>query len=83
VRESIALAFGLALNNLGAGIGSGISELNSIVTTAAVVVLSLLSISGGYSLGLRFATRMPGVWAGILSGGLLAFTGVYEYFVLP
>lgn len=83
VRESIALAFGLALNNLGAGIGGGISELNGFVTTMAVVVFSLMSISGGYFLGFRFSTRMPGVWAGILSGGLLAFTGVYEYFVLP
>lgn len=83
VRESIALAFGLALNNLGAGIGGGISGLSGVTTTAAVVILSLMSISGGYILGVRFSTRMPGVWAGILSGGLLAITGVYEYFVLP
>jgi|GEM_PF-5522023 len=83
VQESIALAFGLTLNNLGSGLGGGISNLNVAITTFLVFTLSLLAISGGYFLGDRFTTKISGLWAGILSASLVIITGVYEYFVMP
>ncbi|OKH52688.1 hypothetical protein NIES2101_13695 [Calothrix sp. HK-06] len=83
VRESIALAFGLTLNNLGSGIGGGISNLNVWVTSLLVLVLSILGISMGYFLGNRFTGRISGYWSGILSGALVIIIGVYEYFVVP
>jgi putative Mn2+ efflux pump MntP len=83
VRESIALAFGLTLNNLSSGVGGGISHLNPLITTSFVFTLSLLGMSGGYLLGDRFTTRISGFWAGIISGSLVIIIGVYEYFVVP
>jgi putative Mn2+ efflux pump MntP len=83
VQESIALAFGLTLNNLGSGLGGGISNLNVAFTTFLVFTLSFLGISGGYFLGDRFGTKISGFWAGILSASLIIITGVYEYFVMP
>lgn len=83
VQESIALAFGLTLNNLGSGLGGGISNLNVVITTFLVFSLSLLGISGGYFLGERFTTKISGLWAGILSTSLVIITGVYEYFLMP
>jgi putative sporulation protein YtaF len=82
VQESIALAFGLTLNNLGSGLGGGISNLNVATTTFLVFILSLLGISGGYFLGDRFTTKISGLRAGILSASLVIITGVYEYFVI-
>jgi putative Mn2+ efflux pump MntP len=83
VRESIALAFGLTLNNLSSGIGGGISDLNAGITAFLVLTLSLSGMSGGYFLGSSFTTRISGFWAGIISGSLVVAIGVYEYFVVP
>ncbi|BAZ11693.1 manganese efflux pump MntP [Calothrix sp. NIES-4071] len=83
VRESIALAFGLTLNNLGSGIGGGISNLNVWLTALLVFGLSVGGVSGGYFLGKRFTTKTSGFWAGIISGVLMIITGVYEYFIYP
>ncbi|BAZ70646.1 MAG: manganese efflux pump [Pelatocladus maniniholoensis HA4357-MV3] len=82
VRESIALAFGLTFNNLGSGIGAGISEVNLIVMTLVTFIFSVLAITGGYVLGDRFTTRLSGFWAGTISGFLMIATGIYEYFVV-
>ncbi|MCP6760287.1 MAG: manganese efflux pump [Fischerella sp. CENA71] len=82
VRESIALAFGLTFNNLGSGIGAGISEVNLMVITVLTFIFSVLAIMGGYVLGDRFTTRLPGLWAGTISGFLIIATGIYEYFVI-
>jgi putative Mn2+ efflux pump MntP len=82
VRESIALAFGLTFNNLGSGIGAGISDVNLMVMTLLTFIFSVLAIMGGYVLGDRFTTRLPGLWAGTISGFLMIATGIYEYFVV-
>lgn len=82
VRESIALAFGLTFNNLGSGIGAGISNVNLMVMTLVTFIFSVLAIMGGYVLGDRFTTRLPGLWAGTVSGLLMIAIGIYEYFVI-
>jgi putative Mn2+ efflux pump MntP len=81
VKEAIALAFGLTINNLGSGVGAGISGLNIAFTAALTFIFSVASVIGGYFLGDRLSTRMTGIWAGILSGLMVVGVGIYEYFI--
>ncbi len=81
VKESIAIAFGLTINNLGSGVGAGISGLNIAVTTILTFGCSILAIVVGYFLGDRLTAKMTGISAGVLSGLLMVILGVYEYFV--
>lgn len=81
VKEAIALAFGLTINNLGTGVGAGISGLNIAFTTILTFVFSILGVTSGYFLGERFTTKMTGVSAGVLSGAMIIALGVYEYFI--
>jgi putative Mn2+ efflux pump MntP len=82
VKESIALAFGLTINNLGSGVGAGISGLSIVLTAVLTFAFSLLAIIGGYFMGDRLTAKMTGIWTGILSGLLVIGLGIYEYFVL-
>ncbi len=81
VKEAIALSFGLTINNLGTGVGAGISGLNIAYTTILTFVFSILGVTSGYFLGERFTTKMTGVSAGVLSGAMIIGLGVYEYFI--
>lgn len=81
VKESIALAFGLTINNLGTGVGAGMSNLNIPFTAILTFLMSVLAISLGYLLGDRFTTKMTGISAGVVSGLMIIGLGVYEYFV--
>lgn len=81
VKEAIALAFGLTINNLGSGVGAGISGLSIALTAALTFIFSVASVIGGYFLGDRLSTRMTGIWAGIISGLMVVGVGIYEYFI--
>lgn len=81
VKESIALALGLTINNLVIGVGAGICGFQVALTSFLSFILSLFAITGGYFLGDRFKIKMSGIWTGILSGCLLIGLGVYEYFI--
>ena len=81
VKEAIALAFGLTINNLGTGVAAGISGLNIAFTTILTFAFSILGVVSGYFLGDRFTTKMTGVSAGVLSGVIIIALGVYEYFI--
>jgi putative Mn2+ efflux pump MntP len=81
IKESIALAFGLTINNLGGGVGAGISGLNIAFTAVLTLIFSILSIVVGYVMGARITTKMTSVWTGILSGLLIVGLGIYEYFI--
>jgi putative Mn2+ efflux pump MntP len=81
IRESIALAFGLTFNNLGSGMGAGISEVNLGAMTLFTFGFSVMAIMMGYILGDRFTARLPGLWAGTISGSLMITIGIYEYFI--
>lgn len=82
-KESIVLAFALTLNNLGSGIGAGISGLDIRITTLLTFIFSLLSIVVGYLLGARFSTKLSGRVTGLASGVLLIGLGIYEAFNTP
>lgn len=81
VKEYIALALGLTINNLLSGVGAGISGFHAAITSFFSFVFSLLAITGGYTLGDRFKIRMSRRWTGILSGCLLISLDIYEYFI--
>ncbi len=80
IRESVTLALALTVNNLSVGVGGGISKLNIPVTTSLTFIFSILAISGGYSVGEKFAAKISGKWAGIVSGLCIICIGFYEYF---
>ena len=80
VREAIALALGLTINNLGSGVGGGISGLNIPFTTSLTFFLAIAAVLVGYFLGEKFAARMAGIWPEIVSGVLIILIAVYEYF---
>lgn len=82
INESITLAFGLSVNNLAFGMGGGICGYSPSVTTELVFLLSFSGLALGYLLGHRFAVKMTGLWAGLLSAVLVILTGIYEFFVL-
>ena len=82
VKESISLAFGLTINNLGGGVGAGISGLNIVMTSILTLTVSVLAIGVGYFMGHRLAANMTSIWTGILSGSLIVALGIYEYFVM-
>ena len=79
-KQALPLAFSLTINNIGGGIGAGISGLNATLTTLITFGLALLAMSIGSSLGKKFARQMTEFWAGILSASLIILLGIYEYF---
>jgi len=79
VKESIALALSLTLNNLSIGIGAGIAGFNVAATSLLSFILSALALVGGYLLGKHFPAKISVSWAGIVSGCLLIGLGIYEY----
>ncbi len=81
VKEAIALAFGLTINNLGSGIGAGISGLSIAFTAALTFIFSVASVISGYFLGDRLSARMTGIWTGVVSGLMVIGVGIYEYFI--
>ena len=80
MKDSIPLAFSLTINNIGGGIGAGISGLNVTLTTGLTFVLAILALICGSALGDKFAKRMTDFWAGFSSATLIILIGIYEYF---
>ncbi len=80
MKDSIPLAFSLTINNIGGGIGAGISGLNATITTGSTFVLAILALICGSALGEKFAKRMTTFWAGFSSSSLIILIGIYEYF---
>lgn len=81
IEESIALAFGLSLNNLGSGIGGGISGFDVSTTTFLSLMFSILAVTGGYILGKHYRVKISALLTGMISGFLIIGLGIYEHFV--
>ncbi|AEF16908.1 sporulation protein YtaF [Thermoanaerobacterium xylanolyticum LX-11] len=81
MKESIILAFGLTINNLGLGIGASITGLNIYFTTLLTIIFSLLSILLGFMLGNTYLAKIFGNYAPLVSGILIVFLGIYEIFI--
>lgn len=78
LKESVLLGIALAVNCLGTGFGAGLSGVNTLLLTSAVVVFSLITISFGAFIGKRYAAKLLGDKATIISGLLLLAVGVYQ-----
>jgi len=81
IKESIVLSLGLTINNLGGGVGAGISGLNIYFTAVLTFIFSILAILCGDILGTRYTAKMSVLSAGIISGCLMICLGIYEYFI--
>ncbi len=78
LKESILLGIALAVNCLGTGFGAGMTGVNIVVLTTAVIIFSLTTISLGAVIGRRWAAKFLGDQATIISGLLLAAVGIYQ-----
>ncbi len=77
LREAIALALGLTINNIPNGVGAGMVGVSALIMTPAVFVCSIVTIWIGISCG-HLGFRRLGNSAGLLSGLLLILIGIYE-----
>lgn len=77
-KESVLLAAVLSLNNLGMGIGAGITGLNIYLTAAFSFILSIVFLSTGCILGKRFMLKAFGKYASAAGAALIILLGVYE-----
>lgn len=77
LKESVALALGLTINNIPNGIGAGMLGLNLPIMTSAVFFTSIITIWVGTSTG-HLGFRRLGNSAGLISGLMLILIGVYE-----
>ncbi len=80
MKEGFLLGLALTLNNLTNGIGAGLLGISPTLTTAFVVIFSIITIWFGLGFGQYATTRWFGKLAGPISGLMLVFLGVYEYF---
>jgi len=76
-KEVGVLAVALSLNNVANGVAAGMVGMNTSLTTAGVMLFSVMTLSGGVSAG-KYGRRMLGNFAGVLSGILLVAVGMYE-----
>jgi putative sporulation protein YtaF len=80
LKESVLLGIALAVNCLGTGFGAGMSGVNTLILTSAVIVFSLITITLGVFIGKRYAAKLLGDRATVISGLLLLAVGLYQIF---
>jgi putative Mn2+ efflux pump MntP len=80
-REAAVLAVSLSVNNLGSGLGAGISHVSVPVTTALTIAGSMAAIVGGCRLGAHAASGISKRALGVTAGLLVTAVGIYELFV--
>lgn len=81
LKESILLGIALAVNCLGTGFGAGMTGVNIFILTAIIGFFSLFTIYFGALIGKRYASKLLGDKATLISGLLLLFVGIYQIFV--
>lgn len=80
-RESILLAVVLSLNNLGLGIGAGITGLNVSLTVIFTFIFSIIFLRLGCHLGGNYFSKVLGRYASIIAAVLIILLGLYETIV--
>lgn len=80
-KESLLLAVVLSFNNLGLGIGAGITGLNICATIALAFIFSMLFLSIGCYLGNHCFSKTLGKYASITAALLIIILGLYETMV--
>jgi len=80
-REAAVLAVALSLNNIGSGLGAGISHVSIPVTTALTIAGSIAALAGGSLIGQRASSAISQRSLGVAAGVILTAVGIYEFFV--
>jgi putative Mn2+ efflux pump MntP len=75
------LAVSLSINNLGGGLGAGISHVHIALTAALTAGASGVAIAAGYLLGRRASFTLSRRWLGMTAGVIFIGAGIYELFV--
>ncbi len=75
-REAAILGLALAMDAFGAGFGAAMAGYSPLVTCLLVGVCKFLFVSGGVSLGKRYARSLDSTKASWLAGGVLIILGV-------
>lgn len=81
IKESIALGLALSLNNFGLGIGASTIGINIYLTTIVTFILSILCILFGVKLGKKYLSKRLKQYADVISGLIIIFLGLYEFFI--
>ncbi len=74
-REAIVLGVALSMNNLGTGVGAGVSGVPALATTASAGLLSLACVGGGSHLGTAVGRLVLGRHAPLIAGMMLLAVG--------
>ena len=72
----MVLGIALSVNNLGMGVGAGVSGIPALATTVSAGLLSLLCVGGGFHLGRVFGRLVLGRNAPAIAGILLLALGL-------
>lgn len=78
IKESFLLAFALTINNVGMGVGAGISKINHYLTYFFTFLLSIFFIIIGNFLGKSVIMKILGKYADIISGLSIIIIGIFQ-----
>ena len=76
IKESIALAFALTVNNLGVGVAAGVAGLNITITTVFTFLATFFAMWLGSAFGKGVIARWLGKYASFLSGCVIFLVGL-------
>jgi putative Mn2+ efflux pump MntP len=74
-RAAIVLGAALSLNNVGTGVGAGVSGVPAVATAVSAGLLSLVCVGGGSRVGGAFGRVLLGRHAPVIGGVLLLAVG--------
>ena len=74
-REAIVLGVALSVNNLGTGVGAGVSGIPALATTVSAGLLSLACVGGGSHFGRALGRLVLRRYAPLIAGMLLLAVG--------
>ncbi|KPU44445.1 manganese efflux pump MntP [Oxobacter pfennigii] len=80
-KEAIILGIILCLNNIGLGIGAGITGLNIYMTPISSLLFSLVFIPIGYYIGEKVIPDKLSGYSEIISICIIVILGIYELFI--
>jgi putative sporulation protein YtaF len=76
MKESIALALALTVNNIGVGVAASVAGVSVWPATLLTFVTSLLAIKLGAGFGQQFIAGLLGLYASFLSGFVIFVVGL-------
>lgn len=81
VKEAVVLSLALAINNIGIGLGASVIGINLWFATFFTLFIGAFMLSLGNFLGNKIENKEVGRKGELLSGLLIIFLGIYEFFI--